>query len=225
MAVKDAPGGRGLPGIDMTVSPSTLVVEALGTRVTIASPPEMRNADDFAAACSGRGVNSVRHPREHLHKLSGYLEEHARGGDERLRWVDKIWGRSGWCWTKAGRYWKKPTIIPVSPALGGVWISAYHHPKAGHNSKVWRTGTATPTIELRVLLRRACLGQVGGMTAVEDAAYATSAAEARTQVEVEVNEMRTAQDYFTAHRVRGVSQIYDGQVQEVVKLLRRGGGN
>lgn len=225
VVIEDARGGQGLPGIGMTEGPAKLVLEALGAKVTIASPPEMDNKDGFAAACSTPGVNSVRHLREHLLKLSGHLEEHERRGDDGLKWVDNL-------------HEKRLVLRQVgeilnecdwrfSPALGGSWIAVFHHPKVGRNPNVWRTGSATPTIEFRVLMRGARLDKANGVTAVEDAAYAARASEARVQAEAEAeataggaedgededtNQIRTADDYIRALGER----IYDGQVREVV---------
>lgn len=219
--VKDAAGGQGLPGINLTQSPTKLVIEALGSKVSIASPPELVNKDGFTAACSANGVNSVKELRHQLHKLDGHLEEHARGGDESLRWVENL-SEKRLVLTQVGEILQED--YHYLPALGGIWMGAFHRPEIRTQSKNWVTGSATPTLEVRVLMRRSCLAQQGGVMAEDDAAYDAAAAEAFAAAAEEKTSataepaggsggIETVHDYLAALG----HQIYDGQVREVVQ--------
>ncbi|CAM9735662.1 unnamed protein product [Scytosiphon promiscuus] len=64
------------------------------------------------------------------------------------------------------------------PALGGIWLRVSHDPPMGKNKVVWKTGIATPTVRVSVLMRRARLDHEGGLTVTEDEAYAASASAA-----------------------------------------------
>lgn len=230
--VRDAAGGKGLPGIGLTQGPAELVIEALGVKITIAAPPEARNGDGFAAACEG-GVNSVRELREHMRTLDGHIEEHARGGDESLRWVDNLREKREVLRQVGGLL--EEDDFRYLPALGGVWMAAYHRPSAAAAaarngpSGVWKTGSATPSIEFRVLMRRARLASDGGLTVEEDNAYAEEAAAATAAAVLVAAEssggeegggegeggggyISTPMDHLRALE----EQIYDGQVREVV---------
>ena len=222
--VKDAPGGQGLPGVSLTQSPTKLVIEALGTKITISSPPELVNKDGFAAACSD--VNSVKELRSHLRRLDGHVEEHARGGDESLRLVDNL-REKRLVLTQVGEILKDD--YRHLPALGGVWMAAFHTPEVRRDSDEWITGSAIPTLEFRVLMRRRRLSEEGGLLVEEDPLYASEAAAAARKAASEsavaafVSDdsdgggreggIETAQDYLAAVG----DQIYDAHVREVVK--------
>lgn len=223
--IKDARGGQGLPGIKLTQSPTKLIVEALGAKVTIASDPELENKDGFAAACSGPGVNSVKHLREHLRKLDCHVEEHARGGDEGLRCVDNL-REKRMVLEQVGEILGED--YKHLSALGGVWMAVSHSPKVRGQSSEWVTGTATPTVEIRVLMRRARLSDEGELAVEEDKAYAekavemaaakTAAAIAHVPEEIDHESNLGASGIGTVHDyIRAVGdKIYDGQVREVV---------
>lgn len=217
--IEDAAGGRGLPGINLTQSPTKLVMEALGSKVSIESPPGLINTDGFAAACSDNGANSMKELRHHVHKLDGHVEEHARGGDESLRWVDNL-REKRLVLAQVGEILQED--YHYLPALGGVWMAAFHHPEIRTQSKKWATGSATPTLELRVLMRRSRLAQQAGVSAEGDAAYNATAEEAAAAAEQETGGaeepdggggIETVHDYLEALG----DQIYDGQVREVVQ--------
>ncbi|CAN0527617.1 unnamed protein product [Ectocarpus sp. 12 AP-2014] len=172
--VKDAAGGKAIPNIDLTQSPSGMAIEALGVKIRIAALPEARNKDGFSAACGGAvGVNSMRRLRGHLQKLDGHIDEHARGGDEGLRWVDNL-KQKRTVLRQVGAILEDD--FRYLPALGGLWMRVRHLPSAKTGSGVWNTGSATPTIEFRVLMRRTRLADEGGLTVEEDAGYAAAAA-------------------------------------------------
>lgn len=227
VVVKDALGGEAMPGINITHSPLTLVMEALGTKVVIASPPDVAASDGFTSRCSGPGINAVRHLKDHLHKLSEHFDEHERGGDERMRWVSNL-REKRLVLDQVGEILEGQDFH-FSPALGGLWMAVYHRPNVRRNSAVWVHGSATPTIEFRVLMRRSRLAKVNGVTVAEDAEYAVSVAQAVAKAKAveaaapeealeENADMKTAQDCLMAVRDR----IYDGQVREVVSGVLNG---
>lgn len=223
--IKDAPGGQGLPGIKLTQSPTRLVIEALGSKITIASPPEMTSMTGFTAACSGNGITPVKELRRQVHKLDGHVEEHARGGDESLRLVENL-REKRLVLAQVGEILKED-YQPL-PALGGAWMAAFHSPDLPRQSNKWSTGSATPTVEIRLLMRRSCLAEEGGLTVQEDAAYVETAAaavaakvaavaevteESEGEDDLQVgNDIDTVEDYVEALG----DKIYGDQVREVV---------
>lgn len=223
--VKDAPGGQGLPGIEMTQGPTQLVIEALGSTLTISSSPELAGNDGFAAACSDGGVNCVRNLKANLHRLSVHVEEHARGGDESLRWVNNL-REKRLVLEQVGEILEDEDYH-FSPALGGIWMAVFHHPNVPRDpTKEWNTGSATPTIEIRVLMRRARLATHRGVTVEQNIEYFKKAndglsgavAAAASAVEEEKDDgeeeegVPAAEDIFTAL----ADQVHDGHVREVV---------
>lgn len=230
--VRDASGGKGLPGIGLTQSPAQLVIEALGIKITIAAPPEARNGEGFAAACGegAAGVNSVRELRENVRKLDGHIEEHARGGDESLRWVDNLREKREVLRQVGGLL--EDDDFRYLPALGGLWMAAYHRPSAAARNGsggAWKTGSATPCIEFRVLMRRARLASEGGLTVEEDGKYAQEAAAAAAAAAAPAAVVVAAEGsgdeeggggaYISTpmdHLRALEEQIYDDQVGEVV---------
>lgn len=227
--IEDAAGGQGLPAVSLTQSPSKLVVEALGAKVTIASRPGLTSGDGFAAACSDNGANSVRELRRFLRKLDCHVEEHARGGDEGLSVVENLQEKR-LILSQVGSILEEEDYRYLL-ALGGVWLAVFHHPKVGRNpSRGWVTGSATPKLEVRVLMRRACLADEGGVVAEEDPAYAKAAREAVATAAASTVTLTMASSAATAaaaaaQQVPSLSKDEKDSVKTAIEgAARRGGG-
>lgn len=228
--IKDAPGGQGCPSVNIVQSPSKLVVDALGARITLSSPQESTNGVGFAALCSQNGVNSMNSLRDNIHQLSTHVEQHARGGDERLSRVEHL-SEKRVVLDQIGEI-LEDGAYRYMPALGGIWLAVRHSPSIRQGGNGWITGAETPAVEVRILMRRLHLDDRESIGVLEDESYARKAADSisaaaaavaahtgDTSAEGENQQSvgstaatQNAADYVTALG----EDIYDGHVREVV---------